>query len=295
MEKEASQVTKIHPRTFEVHGLQFILQRQRCLDLLQKSRCNSTFVHAFLLLKEVKYVVAMFSLVVLFLCAIANVLSGPAISLNQCKSGDDACTTAAAKAAYPLVLEANEEIGAEDLDPMYLSVIEGNLSILKFKLFNTTIVGFKSCSVDSAKYNEEESSAQVVILCPKFTMHGSYDIDGRLIVLPVKGNGDYSLESLDYKLKVDMELRTITKDGKSYRTVKTYKVEAEAQSGVSYDFRNLFNGQKDLADAVLKFANENWKEVANEVQDPVFMTSLKRIIKNANKYLKTLPIDEYMA
>ncbi|CAH0586863.1 unnamed protein product [Chrysodeixis includens] len=236
----------------------------------------------------------MFSLLILFLCGIANVLSGPAISLNLCKSGDDVCTAAAAQAALPLVLAANEEIGAEDLDPLFQPEIEGNLSILKFKLFNTTLTGLKSCTVDSAKYNEEALTVQIVLLCPKFTMHGWYDIDGRLIVLPVKGTGDYSLESLDYKLKVDMELKTIEKDGKSYRNVKNFKVEAEAQTGVTYDFRNLFNGQKDLADTVLKFANENWKEVAHEVQEPVFSAVLKRIIKNANKYLKTLPIDEYL-
>lgn len=50
-----------------------------------------------------------------------------------------------------------------------------------------------------------------------------------------------------------------------------------------------------LAEAVIKFSNENWKEVAQEVQGPVFTTNLKKIVKNANKYLKTISTDEYIA
>lgn len=42
-----------------------------------------------------------------------------------------------------------------------------------------------------------------------------------------------------------------------------------------------------------KFINEHWKEVANEVQYSVLTADMKKIEKNANTYLKTIPIDEY--
>ncbi|KAJ8716748.1 hypothetical protein PYW07_003375 [Mythimna separata] len=243
---------------------------------------------------EVQSAFAMFSLLLLLFCAIVNVLSNPAIPLYQCKSNDDACVTRAVNAAYPLVLEANPEIGAEPMDPMFQSVIEGNLSILKFKLFNTTITGFRSCVFESAKYNEEQQTLKLDTLCAGFTLNGLYDINGRLIILPVEGNGDYSLTTKKFRLIIDLELKTFTKDGKTYKNVKNIKVNAEALEPVVYDFRNLFNGQKDLADAVLKFANENWKEVADEVQLPVFMANVKKVVKNANKYMKTIPVDEYI-
>lgn len=43
-----------------------------------------------------------------------------------------------------------------------------------------------------------------------------------------------------------MDLKTFTKDGKSYRIVKNFKIDAEALEPVIFDFRNLFNGQQDL-------------------------------------------------
>nr|XP_021181709.2 circadian clock-controlled protein daywake [Helicoverpa armigera] len=245
---------------------------------------------------EVKSVLAMFSLLLLFLCAVVNVLSDPAITLSRCQANDDECVTNAVNAAYPLILDENPDVGAESLDPMYQPEIEGNLSILKFKLFNTTITGFKKCAVESAKYDDEKQTLHLDAACGGFTLSGQYDINGRLIILPVEGTGDYSLITRKYRLIIDLDLKTITgKDGKSYKIVKSFKLEAEPLEPVVYDFRNLFNGQKDLADAVLKFANENWKEVAHEVQSPVFVANVKKIVKNANKYLKSIPIDEYLA
>ncbi|KAJ8723228.1 hypothetical protein PYW08_003140 [Mythimna loreyi] len=243
---------------------------------------------------EVQSVFAMFSLLLLFFGAIVNVLSNPAITLYQCKPNDDACVTRVANEIYPLILEPNPEIGAELMDPMFQSEIEGDLSILKFKLFNTTITGFKKCVCESAKYNEEQQTLKLDVLCGGFVLTGLYDINGRLIVLPVQGNGDYSITTKKFRLKLDLELKTITKDGKTYKNVKNIKVDPEALEPVVYDFRNLFNGQKDLADTVLKFANENWKEVADFVQLPVFMANLKKVVRNCNKYLKTTSVDEYI-
>ncbi|XP_035450428.2 circadian clock-controlled protein daywake-like [Spodoptera frugiperda] len=243
---------------------------------------------------EAKSVLAMLSILLLLFCAVVSVLSNPAISLYQCKTDDDVCATKAVNLAYPLILEANEEIGAESIDPLFQPEIEGNLSILKFKLFNTTVTGFKTCSAENAKYNDEQQTLRIDIVCGAFTLSGSYDINGQLIVLPVQGNGDYVLTTKKYRLIIDLELKTITgKDGKTYRTVKNFKMEADPLEPVNYDFRNLFNGQKDLADTVLKFANENWREVAHEVQLPVFVANIKKMVKNANKYLKTIPIEEY--
>ncbi|XP_075975226.1 circadian clock-controlled protein daywake-like [Anticarsia gemmatalis] len=233
-----------------------------------------------------------FVLVLLF-CAFNSALSSPAISLFQCKPSDDACVTKAVQLAYPLILEPNADIGAVEMDPMHHDIIEGNLSILKFKLFNTTLTGFRAAKIKSAKYDEAADTLKIELHSPGFHLEGLYDINGRLIILPVEGNGDYYIDALDYILIINLELKTITKGGKTYKIVKSFTFTAEPTKSVVFDFRNLFNGQKELGDPVLKFANENWKEVANEVQEPVFTANCKTLITNANKYLKTLPIDEY--
>lgn len=45
---------------------------------------------------------------------------------------------------------------------------------------------------------------------------------------------------------VDAELKTVTKNGKNYKSIKSFTVTADPLEKVSFDFKNLFNGQKDL-------------------------------------------------
>ncbi|CAB3254894.1 unnamed protein product [Arctia plantaginis] len=238
----------------------------------------------------------MISVLLLLSCTIVIVLSTqPVVSLHLCKTDNDVCVTNAVKAAYPLILEPNENIGAKDMDPLYQEIIEGNLSTLKFKFLNNTVIGFKTCEVQTAKFvDNNEDILRIDLLCPKFKLHGLYVIKGQLITIPIEGNGNYVLDTKKYSITVDLELKTITKHGKSYKSVKGFKTKAEALEKVTYDLRNLFNGRQDLAEVVLKFANEHWKEVANDVQYPVLTADIKKIVKNANAYLKTIPIDEYM-
>lgn len=55
------------------------------------------------------------------------------------------------KAAYPFILEPNEIIGAEEMGPLYQETIKSDLSMIKFKFFNTLVTGFKTCKFETAK------------------------------------------------------------------------------------------------------------------------------------------------
>lgn len=48
------------------------------------------------------------------------------------------------------------------------------------------------------------------------------------------------------------------------------------------------------AEQVLKFVNKNWKPVVKELQGPVFNANLKKLVKNFNKYLKSVPLDQIL-
>ena len=43
------------------------------------------------------------------------------------------------------------------------------------------------------RINEQITSLHYDLHCPPLKMHGDYEIDGRLIILPVQGKGAYSL------------------------------------------------------------------------------------------------------
>ncbi|CAG4930516.1 unnamed protein product [Colias eurytheme] len=216
--------------------------------------------------------------------------------LSPCKKDDSKCIENSINAAFPTLVSANPELGIESSDPLHVEFIEGDLSIIKYKFMNAVLEGYKQCVVSNVKTDIDALKFHLELNCPKFHLSGDYTISGRLIILPVEGTGTFDMASTKYKTIVDGELKkTQGKDGKDYITIKNIKLENEALGPIIFDFKNLFNGQKDLSDAVHKFANENWKEVADLVQDPVFYTTLKKIVSNVNKYLKTVPLEELMS
>ncbi|XP_052740978.1 circadian clock-controlled protein daywake [Bicyclus anynana] len=222
-----------------------------------------------------------------------GVLSNSLIA--PCKIDDQACIDKSVGEASTKIIQGIPELGIEPSDPLFIEKIEGNLSILKYKFFNSTIIGYKDCHISDLKVSKELTSVHYVLNCPQLKMSGLYEIDGRLIILPVEGKGDFDLITGKYKIEVDSDLKlTPGSDGKSRLAIKNYKLKCTPLTAIHFDFRNLFNGQKDLSDAVHKFANGNWDEVAKLVQDPVFNAAIGKIIKNTNKMLKATSPDEFV-
>ncbi|XP_045769225.1 circadian clock-controlled protein daywake-like isoform X3 [Maniola jurtina] len=216
------------------------------------------------------------------------------IKIPPCKIEDQACIQNSVNVIATKIIQGIPELGVETSDPLFFETIEGNLSILKYKFFNTTITGYKDCTVSNLKVSPDLTSLYYELNCPRLKLNGKYDITGRLIILPVEGNGDYEVITGKYSILVDSELKVQRgSDGKSYLSIKNFKLKCNPLSAPHFDFKNLFHGQKDFSDAVHKFAHENWPEVADLVQDPVFYPIVNSVIKNVNKFLKTVPLDDF--
>ncbi|CAH0719900.1 unnamed protein product, partial [Brenthis ino] len=177
-------------------------------------------------------------------------------------------------------------------DPLFVEKIEGNLSTLKYTLYNSTIVGSKNCEIKNFKANKDETAVQLELHCSSITLMGDYDTNGRLIALNVEGHGGYSIISGKYKITIDFELtKAQGKDGKTHLAIKNFKIKCEGLSANKYNFKNLFNGQKELSDALDKFIDDNWKEVDSFVEEPAWTAIIKKVILHTNDYLKDVPLE----
>ncbi|XP_050348874.1 circadian clock-controlled protein daywake-like [Nymphalis io] len=231
------------------------------------------------------------SVLITFVCFVSGVLTNSLIT--PCKISDIACVDKSVKGVIPKVIAGIPGLGVESSDPIFVEEIDGNLSIIKYKFFNTTITGFKNCEISNFKLNEDITTIHYDLICPKIHMKGKYEVSGRLVVLPVEGNGDFELITGKYSIHVDSELKKVQgNNGKTHLFIKNFKLKSKALSPIKYDFKNLFNGQKDLSDAVHKFAHENWFEVAELVQEPTWNTCMKKVTSNVNKYLKSVAVED---
>ncbi|XP_047518401.1 circadian clock-controlled protein daywake-like [Pieris napi] len=213
--------------------------------------------------------------------------------LPPCHLNDDVCFEKSINVALPQVVSENKALGVESCDPLKLDLIEGDMPDIKFKFISPITTGFKQCIVKNVKMNLDALTLHEELVCPNLETTGKYEISGRLITLPIEGSGDFKISAGSYNIILDFDLETVVgDDNKAYLFLKSFKQKNEATAPISFDFKNLFNGQKDQADNAHAFANQNWKQVSDLLQEPIWNENVKKIIFNANKYLMTEPLDQ---
>ncbi|CAF4851125.1 unnamed protein product [Pieris macdunnoughi] len=212
---------------------------------------------------------------------------------SPCHLNDLACVATSINNALPQLLSENKALGVETSDPLKVDMIEGDMSGIKFKFFSPITTGFKNCVAKNVKINLDTLTIHLELDCPNLETTGKYDIAGRLITLPIEGKGDFKISAGSYNIIIDGDLETVVgDDNKAYLSIKSFKLKNEATAPISFDFKHLFNGQKDLANDALTFANQNWKKVSGLLQEPIWNNNMKKIISNINKYLMTEPLDK---
>lgn len=122
------------------------------------------------------------------------------------------------------------------------------------------------------------------------TCAGLYDINGKILILPITGKGAYNITlSMKYlpsyihkkrpftiSLSLSVEpLLSVRFTGKPYKIngeiyLKPINFEVEAKpKRVLFNFENLFNGDKALGDTMNGFLNENWKLLYDELRHDI--------------------------
>ncbi|CAH2084598.1 unnamed protein product [Euphydryas editha] len=226
-------------------------------------------------------------------CFTSGILSS---DLNlPCKVTDFICIKKFVITTRARLLSGIPELDIEPSDPLFLEEIDGDLPFLKYKFFNTTLTGFNSCVLSNLGVLNNITSLQYDLDCPKLSVKGKYEMNGKLVSLPVEGNGNFEIITGNYFVRVDYILRKYQgKDEKFHLAGENLKLKCVPKGRVKFNFENMFNGQKDLSDAVLKFAHDNWREVTELIQEPIWFACVKSYIVKMNKLLTTIPLEAYI-
>ncbi|CAH2084586.1 unnamed protein product [Euphydryas editha] len=239
-----------------------------------------------------------------FLCLGTGVFSKSLFT--PCKLTDLPCIENSLNTAIPQILEGIPGLGIESCDPLFKKNIDINVPNLELHLLNTTIIGYKTCKLSNVRFNPDLTHLSVDINYPEgeLKMTGQYDMKGRIGTFPLEGNGDYKvfagynllryLFTGQFLINLECEIEKIKRnDGKTQMFLKNYKFVAKPLTQIVYSFKNLFNGREDLAEAVRKFGRENWKEIAELLQDSIWDVSFTDMFKNINKYLENVTLEDF--
>ncbi|XP_050679015.1 protein takeout-like [Leptidea sinapis] len=210
--------------------------------------------------------------------------------IKPCPGLKSECLVKNVQETIPLFVKGIPSLGINSTDPLYSDRVDLELpGGLKINFRDGVVTGFKKCVIESASYNDLD--AQLAFRC-NITIKGKYTAAGRVLIVQINGDGDAKIKSPNIHLNAKLKFEDVTRDGVVYRTVKDYKVDYKFLDRVSFVFTNLFKGEPALSETVLKFLNENWKQVVDEFGKPVVETIIRLTFDNIKTFFKSIPKEE---
>ncbi|CAH0682926.1 unnamed protein product [Spodoptera exigua] len=226
-------------------------------------------------------------LVVIFVICVLGVAQGGFIT--PCKQEDTACLKASAQAALPLLAAGVPEMGISVMDPMHVDQVKTVEAGLAMDFRNTYVKGLKNCKV--LKLTRHPHRTDLDLKC-SVTMDGDYTLGGKLLIMPIEGSGKYTIKIRGIVVKIQLNVEEKTRDGDKYWVVDSWKHVANVEKGVHFKFRNLFNGNRQLSDAIHEFANQNWQDIFQEVAPPIVKAIVAKIVAETTKLFDHVPIKD---
>ncbi|XP_047988997.1 circadian clock-controlled protein daywake-like [Leguminivora glycinivorella] len=205
--------------------------------------------------------------------------------IKQCSYTDPdfaACVKKQVILSLPQFTKGIPELGVPSIDPINLDdiIIDGNG--LKLSLRKAQMHGLSTVDVTDLKVNLKEESFTLKFVA-NMSVSGVYNIDGRILVLPIKGDGDCFIAVDNTEVEISSKLTPVKgKTGEHLKLVTpNYKYQIEK---TTFQFKNLFNGNKELSDTMHQFANANWKQLMDDLAPPVIKQIVRTGVKAINKF-----------
>lgn len=150
---------------------------------------------------------------------------------------------------------------------------------------------FSSLSCRGFEADPLTSKYEVYATVPRITINGDYKIDGRVLVLPINGEGKANLMFDNANLVVKFKPRIVTKNGKNYIQTETFKLDFDT-TRLHIQLENLFNGDRLLGDNMNLFLNENWRDILKELK-PAITLAVEEILKSIiNRIFIKVPYED---
>ncbi|KAL0830873.1 hypothetical protein ABMA28_002977 [Loxostege sticticalis] len=234
--------------------------------------------------------------VLLSLTAVALCVAGASAGalpafLKACSASDaklDQCIEKVIEVGGPKFTDGIPALGIAPLDPLQLGTVIVNNPALKLTFQDTVVTGLKGFRLNSYKMNGAKNKATIDFTA-NVTLKANYDIDGQVLILPIRGNGPAKIKitNLNIVIKYDFD----TRDG--HWVITNYK-DNYKMDRAQFKFSNLFGGNKELAETTHRFTNENWEIIMQEIAPPAIKGIIKSCVEVVNSFFDKVPAAELL-
>ncbi|XP_045465635.1 protein takeout-like [Harmonia axyridis] len=186
------------------------------------------------------------------------------------------CAVDAANSALPQIVHGDKTYKIPNLVPLKIDFIEFNPPGLKLSISNATVIGSENTKVKSIRYDKTTRKFVMDTHLDKLSIQGRYKVEGKVLVLPILGEGKAVIDFLEGDYHYSFDLQPTKKNGKDVNKVENFELKTEF-GGVKFQLENLFNGNKQLSEEMEKFLTENWREVIKEFE-ALIVTPVREVV-----------------
>ncbi|XP_026470942.1 protein takeout-like [Ctenocephalides felis] len=220
-------------------------------------------------------------------------------NVPRCKFEDTTCLQKAIEEALFVFKDGSPKIHMAKVDPLHISGIhidQGMESPIAVKLnfIDNDLTGLSQITVKKVEsFSTEKLDWKLHLLMPRLELYGDYNVSGRVLVLPIVGQGKSNLTIVNTEATAIIQgrLDAIEKNGKKYHQIDNFELDFVPKRLHIY-LGNLFNGDKALGDNMNVFLNENWQDIFNELK-PAVQDSFAAVFKElANRMFKKVSFND---
>ncbi|KAG5873664.1 hypothetical protein JTB14_021734 [Gonioctena quinquepunctata] len=199
------------------------------------------------------------------------------------------CALKEAKNAIPHLVKGDRKYGIPKLAPLRINKIDmetpGNLVI---HFTEVDVYGLDKVDVKKINIDPVLQKIDLDFKADYVKIEGNYDMDGKLLVLPIRGQGYFNITANVGDFQYKLNYTTITKNGDEYLQIADDSIDFTVDKFGVY-FGNLFNGDPVLGPNTNKVLNDEWKSVLEELKPALEKTISSVASSIVNSIVEKVP------
>ncbi|RZC39114.1 JHBP domain containing protein [Asbolus verrucosus] len=202
------------------------------------------------------------------------------------------CLMAAVEDIRPYLVTGLPEYNIPSLEPLVMQdLISEDAAGMKITTSNVSAYGCSDFFVRGMDIDTDAHLYKLYIDIPKLRIQSHYSVDGKLLLLPIRGNGNMEANITECVSTTIMQGELYEKNGESYLRFVSSKLSAQIGGG-HVRLENLFNGDKLLLGVLNDVINKNLDAFLKELMPIVEKALAAKFLEIANDIVAPFTFDQ---
>ncbi|CAH1118477.1 unnamed protein product [Phaedon cochleariae] len=181
------------------------------------------------------------------------------------------CMAKSIETSLKFLAQGNKELGLPVLEPMFVKDMEiggstGKSVSLQQKYHNVKVHGMTNSKIKVLNIDLEKGcSWRMNISSPTIRLEGEYEMQGQVLVFPMNAKGKCNVTQYNLHNVHTVTCERYTKKGQTYMRLTNYTLDMKLED-IHYEFTDLFPGNQQISDEILKTLNDNGLAIFNEIK-----------------------------